>query len=102
MQRTENVIDELGYIVGSFVQRFAWYVVLLGVLAYWLSPHIAGAANRASIAHANRSARKEVLDKERKRARLIQQLDVYKSNRLYRDGMSEDDLETGDLRAKSK
>lgn len=103
MQATENVIDELGYVVGSLIQRYAWYVVMLGAVAYWLSPHIALAVSRASIAHANRSARKEILDKERKRARMIQQLDVYKSNRLHRDGTGvEKDLETGCLREKFK
>jgi hypothetical protein len=83
---TDNVIDEAWAVVAAFVVQYGWYLIFLGCLVYYLTPHATRVVNRMSLEHANRPARRNILDSDVKRARMLQQLDVYKSNKRHRDG----------------
>lgn len=100
MQASDNVIDEFGGVIISFIRGYGWYLVFFGALVCYLRPHAAHAANQLSLAHANRASRKAILDEEKKRARMIQQLDLYKANRSHKE--SAKDIEKGNLSDKCK
>ena len=84
MNPPDNIIDEIGGVIGSLFVRYGWYVVFLGILLYALSPHASRIVDNLNRAHANRASRRKILDENRKRARMVQQLDVYKANRMYK------------------
>ena len=83
-----NVIDEFAGVAVNFLSRYGWYIVIACVLWYNFSPQLYQLKNNLSLAHANRASRVKILDEERKRARMIQQLDVYKANRVFKDSES--------------
>ena len=85
LRRSANVIDEYAEYAMLFFARFGWYLVFGAITVYFVQPYLHRWVNDLSTAHANRESRKAILDEDRKRARMLQQLDVYKANRLHRD-----------------
>jgi hypothetical protein len=83
-----NVIDEFAAVAVNFLSQYGWYIVIACLLWYNFSPQVYRLRDNLSLAHANRASRVKILDEDRKRARMIQQLDVYKANRIFKDSES--------------
>mmetsp|Transcript_26443 Transcript_26443/g.26694 ORF Transcript_26443/g.26694 Transcript_26443/m.26694 type:complete len:85 (+) Transcript_26443:110-364(+) len=75
--------DAVTYTV-FFLQRYGWYLIFTLVAFYFIRPYLIEYSRKASLQRANNPHRKAVLEEEVKRARVRQQLDIYKANRECR------------------
>jgi hypothetical protein len=76
-----NVIDAAFFSLQRFFESYGWYVVFSCVAMYVARPYVAAWARRRSLQQANDPQRVKVLDAERRRVRVHQQLDVMKAHR---------------------
>jgi hypothetical protein len=71
--------------IPNFFAEFGWPMLFTMLILYIAWPHVENMRQKVSLAVANNPVRKETFDTERKRARAMQQLDVYKAHRQSRD-----------------
>ena len=76
-----EVIDSYVIEVQSFFAHYGWHIVFCLLALYFSWPYIDKFMKHRSLAQANNPTRKKILDEERKRVRMYQQLDVYKSSK---------------------
>ena len=69
-----SVVDESIIKAIEFVQYYGWYVVFTLIALYFAEPWISSARHRMSLASANAPSRVRILEQERQRVRLRQQL----------------------------
>ena len=68
-----------------FFELFGWPILIVCIAIYFSRNYIREKLRNMRLAQANNPQRRSILDKEVKRARLVQQLDVYKANRNLRE-----------------
>eukprot|EP01041_Mallomonas_annulata_P001665 gene1665-3219_t len=66
---------------GHAVQKFGWPILFSLAAIYFAFPYVKQLLREASLRHANNRHRRQILDADLKRARVRQQLDLYKANR---------------------
>ena len=76
-----NIIDDCIVLITQFFQTYGWMIVFTCIAYYFAQPYINEYSRRRSLEQANDPKRRAVLDEERKKARIYQQLDVYRANR---------------------
>ena len=72
------ITDALGTCQG-LLQAYGWYLVLAVVAMYLLLPSLLKLRAELSLRHANNPTRRKILDEERKRVRLQQQVDLLRA-----------------------
>lgn len=91
-----NIYDSIENIVRNlpeYVATFGWPLLITLVILYSIWPYVVGLRESISLSVANDPSRRKLFDEELKRARAMQQLDVYKSYRTQREAESEFDTE---------
>ena len=68
-------------IIKQFFASYGWRIVFCLIIFYYSRPYLDKFMKQRSLAQANDPKRKQILDEERKRIRMYQQLDVYKSSK---------------------
>ncbi len=68
----------------AFIETNGWKIIFLLIIIYLLYPYFLQWRPQVSLKSANDPNRKNILDEGRKRARMHQQLDVYKANREHK------------------
>lgn len=68
--------DIFNYIVAA-VKRYGWSVIFVLIGFYFAAPYIAEFQRQRSLASANSAERRKVLDEDKRRVRLNQQLKQY-------------------------
>ena len=77
-----SIIDDVFQQMIHFFQTYGWYIVFSFLAFVWFAkPMLMEFSQKLSLAQANNPKRKSVLDEERRRVRVHQQLDVYKAHR---------------------
>ena len=77
-----SIIDDIFQQFVRFFQTYGWYFVFSFLAFVWFAkPVLDEFYRKVSLAQANYPQRKSVLDEERRRVRVHQQLDVYKAHR---------------------
>lgn len=71
-----NAITDLIDFGCGFLQSYGWYIVLALVAFYCLQPSIRQLRSQLSLWQANNPTRRKILDEEKKRIRLQQQIDL--------------------------
>jgi hypothetical protein len=80
----ENLNDIIqGYIseIQLFFAKYGWYIVFTLLALHFSWPSIEKFMKQRSLSQANNPIRRKILDEERKRVRMYQQLDVYKASK---------------------
>ena len=72
-----------GYVieVQSFFAKYGWPIVFCLLSLYMAWPILETIMKKRSLAQANNPHRRKILDEERKRVRMYQQLDVFKASK---------------------
>ena len=70
------------YIQYAF-EKFGWHIIFAVIVYYFARPHLKNLAANISRKRANDTRRRETLEKDMKRVRVMQQLDVYRANRQH-------------------
>jgi len=86
-----RIINAIGSIVDhipDIFAQFGWPLLFTAIVLYLVWPYVVEMRQKVSLSVANNPVRREVLNNELKRARAMQQLDVYKANRKARDSES--------------
>ena len=73
MDNSRNAFSDLLDRTIVFFQNNGWYVVILFFVLYYLKPHWEEKQAAMSLAHANLSSRREILDRESRRVRRQQE-----------------------------
>ena len=82
MNASISIIDDLFEQLIHFFQTYGWYFVFSFLAFVWYAkPLLTELFRKISLAQANNPKRRSVLDEERRRVRVHQQLDVYKAHR---------------------
>lgn len=68
--------------VPDFFAEFGWPLLFTALILFFVWPYVEKMRQTVSLSVANNPVRKETFDTELKRARAMQQLDVYKANRM--------------------
>ena len=76
-----TIIDDILKFAQQWLERWGWWLVFSLIALYLARPHLDQLMKERSLAHANDPRRRELLDEERRRVRVHQQLDVYKAHR---------------------
>mmetsp|Transcript_29312 Transcript_29312/g.49474 ORF Transcript_29312/g.49474 Transcript_29312/m.49474 type:complete len:209 (-) Transcript_29312:293-919(-) len=74
-----NAITDLLDEMKMFLQNYGWYIVLAVVAFYLLQPQLQTLRAELSLRQANNPTRRKILDEERKRVRLQQQMDLLRA-----------------------
>lgn len=74
-----NAITDLLAACQRFLEAYGWYMVLVLLALYMLQPHILRLRAELSLRQANNPTRRKILDEERKRVRLQQQVDLLRA-----------------------
>ena len=85
--------------VSNNISSIGWTLLIAFIVLYNLWPYIEQLRSKVCVNVANDPSRKKLFNEELKRARAMQQLDVYKANRKNRESVpettKEDDIEDG-------
>ena len=82
MNASVSIIDDVFQQIILFFQTYGWYIVFSFLAFVWFAkPVLTEFYRKVSLAQANNPKRRSVLDEERRRVRVHQQLDVYKAHR---------------------
>ena len=76
-----TILDEIYSSITDFFEHYGWGVVFISIFIYFARPYVETYLKKRSLENANRPERRNLLDSEMKKARTIQQLDLYKANR---------------------
>lgn len=76
-----SIVDDLLHGAQQWLERWGWWLVFSLIAMYMARPYVDRWMNERSLAHANDPRRRQLLDEERRRIRVHQQLDVYKAHR---------------------
>ena len=63
----------------QFFASYGWHMVFFLIIFYFSRPYLDKFMKQRSLAQANDPRRRQILDEERKRIRMYQQLDVFKA-----------------------
>jgi hypothetical protein len=74
-----NAITDLFQNLHGLIQAYGWYVILGLIALYMLQPQLQRMRAEWSLRQANNPTRRKILDDERKRVRLQQQLDLLRA-----------------------
>lgn len=74
-----NAITDLYEEAKLFLQNYGWYIVLVLLAYYIFQPQLRDLRAELSLRQANNPTRRKILDEERKRVRLQQQMDHLKA-----------------------
>lgn len=77
----DNYVIGIGSFIANFFASYGWSIVFVLIAMYFSWPYVNILMKKRSLAQANNPARKKILDEERKRVRMYQQLDVYKASK---------------------
>ena len=75
----DNVITDVLISCQEFLQAYGWHIVLGALALYLLQPYLHRLRAEISLRRANNPTRRKILDEERKRVRLRQQIDHLRS-----------------------
>lgn len=89
----DNVITEAFESMKAFLQSYGWYIVFILIGAYFFRPYAQQIRTEISIRQANNPTRVKILDEQRKRARLRQQMDMLKARE---EGGNKEDADLND------
>ncbi len=84
MVMSSNIIDDGIKYIGVLLQKFGWPIIFSLIAIYYALPYVKDYLRQMSLARANNRHRRSILEADMKRARVIQQLDLYKANRESR------------------
>lgn len=80
-QTPPSILDESMLYIISLIERFGWPILISLIALYSAKDYINDFFQKVSLKNANNPTRRRVLDEERKRVRVNQQLDIFKSTR---------------------
>jgi hypothetical protein len=86
-----NIVDDLVQFIARFLADYGWYLVFSALALYLAGPYIEAWRRSASLRDAKRPERVAVLDEDLRRARMRQQLDVFKANRTHKEKAQDGD-----------
>ena len=79
-----NIIDDGVNFFAFLLQKYGWPIIFSLIALYYALPHVKDYLRQVSLASANNRHRRSILEADMKRARVMQQLDLYKANREAR------------------
>ena len=81
------IVQHIAANLPHYIAMVGWPLLITLVILYNIWPYVQQLRESASLAAANAPSRKELFNNELKRARAIQQLDVYKASREKSEGV---------------
>jgi hypothetical protein len=91
-----NVITDLLQGTQGLLQAYGWYLVLTLLALYLLRPSLQRLRAELSLRHANNPTRRGILDEERRRVRLQQQMDLLRAKETANTAKVEAEVEGSD------
>jgi len=82
---TGTIFDDMMVYISNFIENYGWPILFSIIALYFARPYISEISRKISLASANNKSRRALLDEEKKRARVVQQLNLYKANRDSKD-----------------
>lgn len=98
---SSNAITDLLEDAQLFLQNYGWYIVLAMVAYYLLQPQLQTLRAELSLRQANNPTRRNILDEERKRVRLQQQMDLLRAQETKSAAKSEEETVEDEVEDKS-
>jgi hypothetical protein len=80
-QTPPSILDDSLHYTVSFIESYGWPILISIIALYCAKDYINDFFQKLSLKNANNPSRRKLLDEERKRARVNQQLDIFKSTR---------------------